>query len=37
MRFFFRLHYGAGVNSASNRNDYLGFSLEEAGVKAAGA
>ena len=31
---FFRLHYGPGVYSASNRNEYQGYFL---GVKAAGA
>jgi len=31
---FFRSHYGAVVDSASNRNEYQGYSLE---VKAAGA
>jgi hypothetical protein len=30
----FRLHYGAGVDSASNRNEYQEYFL---GVKAAGA
>ena len=30
----FRLHYGAGVDSASNRNEYQEFFLA---VKAAGA
>ena len=30
----FRLHYGPGVNSASNRNEYQYYFL---GVKAAGA
>jgi len=30
----FRSHYGAGVNSASNRNEYQEYFL---GVKAAGA
>ena len=29
----FRLHYGPGVESASNRNEYQGYLL---GVKAAG-
>jgi len=31
---FFRLHYGPGVDSASNRNEYRVYLL---GVKAAGA
>ena len=31
---FFRSHYGPGVNSASNRNEYQEYFL---GVKAAGA
>jgi len=31
---FFRLHYGSGVDSASNRKDYQEYFL---GVKAAGA
>ena len=31
---FFRSHYGPGVDSASNRNEYQEFFL---GVKAAGA
>ena len=31
---FFRLHYGPGVDSASNRNEYQEYFL---GVKAAGA
>jgi len=31
---FFRSHYGPGVNSASNRNEYQEHLL---GVKAAGA
>ena len=30
----FRSHYGPGVNSASNRNEYLEYFL---GVKAGGA
>jgi len=30
----FRTHYGTGVDSASNRNEYQGYFL---GVKAAGA
>jgi len=30
----FRWHYGPGVDSASNRNEYLEYFL---GVKAAGA
>jgi len=30
----FRSHYGPGVDSASNRNEYQGYFL---GVKAAGA
>jgi len=30
----FRSHYGPGVDSASNRNEYLDYFL---GVKAAGA
>ena len=30
----FRSHYGPGVDSVSNRNDYQGYFL---GVKAAGA
>jgi len=30
----FRSHYGSGVDSASNRNEYQGYFL---GVKAAGA
>ena len=30
----FRLHYGPGVDSASNRNEYQDYFL---GVKAAGA
>jgi hypothetical protein len=30
----FRPHYGPGVNSASNRNEYQGYSP---GIKAAGA
>ena len=32
--FFFRSHYGPGVDSASNRNEYQEYFLE---VKAAGA
>jgi hypothetical protein len=31
---FFRSHYGSGVNSTSNRNEYQEYFL---GVKAAGA
>jgi len=31
---FFRSHYGSGVDSASNRNEYQEYFL---GVKAAGA
>jgi len=31
---FFRSHYGPGVDSASNRNEYQDYFL---GVKAAGA
>ena len=31
---FFRTHYGPGVDSASNRNEYQEYFL---GVKAAGA
>ena len=31
---FFRSHYGPGVNSASNRNEYQDYFL---GIKAAGA
>jgi len=31
---FFRSHYGPGVESVSNRNEYQGYFL---GVKAAGA
>jgi hypothetical protein len=31
---YFRPHYGPGVDSVSNKNDYQGYQLE---VKAAGA
>ena len=30
----FRLHYGSGVDSASNRNEYQGYFME---IRAAGA
>jgi hypothetical protein len=33
----FRPHYGPGVDSASNRNEYQEFFLGGGGVKAAGA